>query len=641
MRTPTFITFVMIFLSMTTTASAAGGLELRGPVATVEDGAVYTWGPQEFAGFNYDSDDDLGTERLTFFITGNSLDEPMGVVYETAAQLNAFDYEDWGTYWTISFLGENYFAGYAESWDSYWDSYLYDTSEDDNLLVDEQLSKILIDDDQERTFSSDASLKLAEGYELAIKGIDSYGNIWLELKKDDEIVDSTLISPSIDGATIADKTYTYTKDLGATQDIVVIAVHFKGPVFHGEEAGLQNAAIVNGIWQISDAPIDVEEDTVYDKMTIQTVDADAKAIMMDNEDNKITLNMNKDILLMEKIRIKTADQDVICPEEPLRFYVYKEITEPGTYEIRGTVNNVVDGATVEWDVSSFAGFYYDIDDNLGTEKIVMTITDDALEEPNGVIYQTTAQQNDFDFEEWGKYWTIGFLAEEYFAAYVEDGATAYLAEDSTDDNLMIDEQLSKVLIDDDEDRTFAAGTPLKLAEGYELMVKSIDPDTGRVNLELQKNGEVVDTDVVEPSKSWATISDKTYTYRKNLGETQEIVVIAVHFRNAYRGGGQSLVSVDGVWQISDTCTDVEEDTEYDKMTIQTVNADTLTIMMNNEDNKINLYRNSDSLLMENIRIKTSDQGEISAEVPLRFYIYKEATVEEPETPRPSQEIGLI
>jgi S-layer protein (TIGR01567 family) len=412
-------------------------------------------------------------------------------------------------------------------------------------------------------------------------------------------------------------------------------------VFHGEEAGLQNAAIVNGIWQISDAPIDVEEDTVYDKMTIQTVDADAKAIMMDNEDNKITLNMNKDILLMEKIRIKTADQDVICPEEPLRFYVYKEITEPGTYEIRGTVNNVVDGATVEWDVSSFAGFYYDIDDNLGTEKIVMTITDDALEEPNGVIYQTTAQQNDFDFEEWGKYWTIGFLAEEYFAAYVEDGATAYLAEDSTDDNLMIDEQLSKVLIDDDEDRTFAAGTPLKLAEGYELMVKSIDPDTGRVNLELQKNGEVVDTDVVEPSKSWATISDKTYTYRKNLGETQEIVVIAVHFRNAYRGGGQSLVSVDGVWQISDTCTDVEEDTEYDKMTIQTVNADTLTIMMNNEDNKINLYRNSDSLLMENIRIKTSDQGEISAEVPLRFYIYKEATVEEPETPRPSQEIGLI
>jgi S-layer protein (TIGR01567 family) len=641
MRTPTFFTFVMIFLSLTTAASAAGGLELRGPVATVEYGAVYTWGPQDFAGFNYDSDDDLGTESLTLVITGDSLDEPMGVIYETAAQQADFEYEDWGTYWTISFLGENYFAGYAENWDSYWDSYLYDTSEDDNLLVDEQLSKVLYDDDQERTFSSDAPLKLEEGYELAIKGIDSYGNIWLELKKDGEIVDSTLISPSIDGATIADKTYTYTKDLGATQDIVIIAVHFKGPVFHGEETGLQNAAIVDGIWQISDTPIDVEEDTVYDKMTIQTVDADAKAIMMNNEDNKITLNKNKDQLLMGDIRIKTADQDTITAEDPLRFYVYKDITEPGTYEIRGSVALVYYGSIAEWDPTNFAGFYYDIDDNLGTEKITMTITAEALDEPNGIVYTTEAQQNDFDFEEWGMYWTIGFLADEYFAAYVEDGATAYLAEDSTDDNLMVDEQLSKVLYDDDEDRTFTVGTPLKLAEGYELMVKSIDPNTGKVNLELQKNGEVVDTGAVEPSKPRATIEDKTYTYKKNLGDTQEIVVIAVHFRNAYSGGGQSLVTVDGVWQISDTYTDVEEDTEYDEMTIQTVDADTLTIMMNNEDNKINLYRNADSLLMGNIRIKTADQGDITAEEPLRFYIYEVATVEVPEVPTASQQIGLI
>jgi S-layer protein (TIGR01567 family) len=333
---------------------------------------------------------------------------------------------------------------------------------------------------------------------------------------------------------------------------------------------------------------------------------------------------------MENIRIKTADQDDIGPEEPLRFYLYKEITEPGTYEIRGTVKEVVDGATAEWDVSSFAGFYYDIDDDLGTEKITMTITGDALEEPEGVVYTTEAQQNDFDFEEWGKYWTIGFLAEEYFAAYVEDGAEAYLAEDSTDDNLMVDEQLSKVLFDDDEERTFTTGTPLKLEEDYELAIQAIDLDGNKVYVQLMKDGAVVDSAVVEPSKDGADIADKTYTYTRDLGDTEDIVVIAVHFKNAFRGADQDLATVDGIWQISDTITDVEEDTEYDKMTVQSVNADTKTIMMNNEDNKITLNKNKDQLLMENIRIKTADQDDIGPEEPLRFYIYEEATIEAEE-----------
>lgn len=55
-----------------------------------------------------------------------------------------------------------------------------------------------------------------------------------------------------------------------------------------------------------------------------------------------------------------------------------------------------------------------------------------------------AQQNDFGFEEWGKFCTIGFLAEEYFAAYVEGTAeTAYLYGDSNDTNLIVDEQLKQ------------------------------------------------------------------------------------------------------------------------------------------------------------------------------------------------------
>ena len=624
------LTAFVLLLASAMAVSAVDKVEIRGPVAdVVNTEEPYVWGPQEFAGFYYDIDDDLGRESLSLTITSNNvLDEDTGVIYETTAQENDFEFEDWGKYLTIGFWAEEYFAAYVE--DTPETAYLADDSTDINLMADEQLSRVLYDDDDERTFTTGTPLKLKEDYELAIEAIDLDGNkVYVQLMKNGAVVDSAVVEPSKDRAGIKDKTYTYKKDMGDTEKIVIIAVHFKN-AFRGAD---QDLATVDGIWQISDTYTEIEEDTEYDKMTIQTVDPVAKTITMINEDEKITLSKKKDISLMENIRIKTADQDA-TPEDPLRFYIYKEITEPGTYEIRGAVKDL-DMPEIDWDVKSFAGFYYDIDDDLGNEKITMTVTGgNVLDEDTGVIYETTAQENDFEFEDWGKYLTIGFWAEEYFAAYVEDTPeTAYLADDSTDINLMADEQLSRVLYDDDDERTFTTGTPLKLKEDYELAIEAIDLDGNKVYVQLMKNGAVVDSAVVEPSKDRAGIKDKTYTYKKDMGDTEKIVIIAVHFKNAFRGADQDLATVDGIWQISDTYTEIEEDTEYDKMTIQTVDPVAKTITMANEDEKITLSKKKDISLMENVRIKTADQDD----TPLRFYIYKEATIEAEEEEEPAPE----
>ena len=641
MRTPIFALLILLFLATTTSGTAAERVELRGSVAVAYDGATYTWDPQNFPGFSYDADENIGNEWLTLTITDSFLEEPMGVVYETTAQLAEFDLEDWGSYHKISFLGEEHFAGYAdESYDER--PYLYDKSKDDNLMAGEQLSKILIDEEHERTITKDSPLQLAEGYELAIKGIDAYGSVWLNLTRDGEVVDSNLIAPVKDGATMADKTYTYAKDIGITQGIVVIAVHFKGPLFHGTEGGLQDAAVVDGIWQISDSPVSIGEGSIFGKMRVSSVDPESMRIVMDNQDNQITLSENRDISLMGDFGIKTADQDEISAEEPLRYYVYREITEAGTYEIRGAVSVVVDGEMVEWNPTNFAGFYYDIDEDLGTESLVLNIYDSALEEPNGAVYTTYGQKKDFENEVWGSYWVIGFLGEEHFASYVEGTAfDAYLYEDSANPNLMAAEMISQVLIDDDEERTVTSGTSLLLAEGYELILKSIDASTDKVSLELRKNGQIVDTNTVEPLKEGATVQEKTYTYKERLNGAGEIVVIAVHFKNAFYNIDQMMATVDGVWQISDEPVSIQEETTIGKMAIQAVDAEAKTIMMDNKDNKINLYRNADIPLMGTIRIKTADQDDVTPEEPLRFYIYKEATVEAPQLPAPSQEIGMI
>ena len=496
-------------------------------------------------------------------------------------------------------------------------------------MADEKLSRVIFNDDEVRTVPSNTILKLEEGYKLAISDHD--GEVQIRLTKDGEEVDSDVIGPSEENATFQDETYTYKTNLGDAEDVVVIAVHFKDAL---RDAG-QKMVTVDGIWQISDAPLDVGVGAEYEKMTIQTVDADAKTIVMNNENGGISLSNDENILLMGEIGIKISDrrdEDAIATEDPLRFCIYRDITEPGIYDVRGRVAEVVDGATYTWGPQEFSGFYYDIDDEIGSERLTLTITGDALEEPDGAVYETAAQKKGFGHEEWGQYYTIAFLGEEHFAAYEERGP---LFENSGDGNLLASGQLSKVLMDEGEDKTLSTSTPLELADGYELTAPIIGGGNGAVYVQLKKDGMVIDSSFVKPSKENAMVRDKTYVYTKRLGDGEEIVVIAVHFKNAFSGSGQNMVTVDGIWQISDVPTDVGVGTKFGMMTVDVVDANAKKIVMNNEGNRIIFRKNKDYLLTPYIGIRTADQDVISSDEPFGFLVYEEKRIGyKPETIEP-------
>jgi tetratricopeptide (TPR) repeat protein len=59
-----------------------------------------------------------------------------------------------------------------------------------------------------------------------------------------------------------------------------------------------------------------------------------------------------------------------------------------------------------------------------------------------------------------------------------------------------DTNSSQVIINDSNEKTITSGTPLKLEEGYELAIKSIDIDGNKVFMELSKNGEVIDSRII-------------------------------------------------------------------------------------------------------------------------------------------------
>ena len=553
-------------------------------------------GTLPFAGFYYDLNQDVGTELLTATVSDGKLSGsyPYGLSYQTTSQKNDFAFEDWGSYNVIGFMGEKYFAGYIDIAGRN-DDRLFEESGDENVLSDNKLLNILVDDDTEMTITTGKPLTLEDGYMLFIDSVDIDGNVvTLTLSKDGAKLMTKKISPSRDGATMADRTFIYRKKIGNSRDVVIVAVHLKN-AFRGAD---QDLATVDGMWQLSDEALDVSDGTKYDKMTIQTITADS--ITMNNEDNDVTLSKNKHVSLMPGIGIKTTDDD------SLRYCIYKEITKPGTYELRSTVAT----DTYAWTADNFAGFYYDIDDNLETESLRTTVTDGELAEPDGITYTTMAMTTSFEFEDWGSYGVIGFLGEKCFAEYVR----GFLFDKSTDKSALAKEQLLKILADDDTEKTITTDTPLKLEEGYELAIKSISPDGNNVYLVLSKDGEIVHSAVIHPSMEAATIADKTYIYKEDLGDLKKVVLIAVHFKNAFKGADQNLATIDGVWQLSVSPISVKEKTAFDKLMISDIAGD--HISMNNKYNPIKLSKNKYVSLAGDMYLKTADSDS------LRYYIVR-------------------
>ena len=346
------------------------------------------------------------------------------------------------------------------------------------------------------------------------------------------------------------------------------------------------------------------------------------------------------MIMLKKVlwEISNMKAILICVTLLLAAALQAEALE-GTVEARGQMTSL-DSYEFTWNASNFPGFYYDINKNIGNEQITLHLTNiDASgstatlsdqEGARGIIYQTTAQMKNFKFKPWGSYNLIGFLGELYFAAYngeityamsnAGESSTPYLYDRSKSRNLMTNLQLTRILMDTDEGTTITNSTPLKLKEGYGLAIISVNVNETKVRVELRKDGRVVDTNIIQPGLVGATIADKTYYYKKDLGETKEIVIIAVHFKTLlHEAAGDSAV-VDAIFQISDQPTSIDIDQKYGKLSIRNVDPSAFTITMDNKDNQAAISKNKVTELMPGIYLKAADQ-DATATSPLRYYLY--------------------
>jgi S-layer protein (TIGR01567 family) len=539
---------------------------------------TYTWTPQTYSGFYYDLDTGEGSENLTVQLSEGSRTIGEGNLrYETVPIQTAFEYTDWGSYEVIGFMAERYFAGYNAN-SSFADGEI-------SVISDGQLSKILIDSDDRRSLYTGSSLILEEGYSLNIVEVDINGDtVWVQLEKDGNIIDNAFLSSNDD--------YVYTTELGDVEDVPIIAVHFD-QIFSGRET---NAVFVEGIFQISDQYVQIRNGDEFGKMEVSSTSS--SGIRMRNSDS-ITLRRGDTIDIMGKLSFVVADAD------DLRFAPIVEISEPGTYELRGTVHDDRFN-TMAWTPFNFEGFYYNIDENVSTESLVIEELDGRTIDDGALVYSTRPARVEFEYENWGSYEVIGFMAEKYFAGYPEDTLG-----NSNSVSILSENILSKVLIDDDDKRSLFTGSSLVLENGYSLEAAEVDVNGKRVLFNLYKDGELLDSGIIP--------SNGDYIYEADIGGAENVPIIAAHVSTVFRSRETDAVFVEGIFQISDDYIEISEGDSFGEMEISSISDSGIT--MRNE-NPISLSRDKVVDLMGNVKFRVADAS------VLRFYPFVEVEIEE-------------
>ncbi len=590
-----------------TSAVTVSTVEIRSPVfngtdleamATAAGGSLST-NYTDFAGFYYELDDGVGSEAITISngtanVSLTNTIEDGGLVYTTDVQNVSYEFDDWNklpftadeqVYEKLGFLAEEYVPIKSKP---------------------DKLSKLIMDSDKKFTLRTGQSLDLGDGYAITAQQVDVEGDkVWLELTKDGEFVDDEVITVSGTGTiTAKDRTWEYDDDIAGETDVVLMRVHVK-EVFQGQ---VDSLAVIKGIWLISDDIKTIESDDKFGKLEITNtgMGANGVGLTLKNE-NSITLTSDTVIDLSDGMKIKVADST-----DDVRFYFMKEITEPGTHEVRGTVVNASAtlGTPSIWNETSFAGFYYDIDDNVASESLNITVTDARTIAKEALIYTTTIQNVSYEYDPWSAlgetYDKIGLFAAEYVP--IKGKA----------------EKLSKLITDSDKKFTIRTGQSLDIGGGFALVAQQVDVEGDKVWLELTKDGEYVADEVVDVT---GAAENSSWNYKVDVGGETDVVLMRVHVKEVFQGQVDSLAVIKGIWLISDDIREIKSDDEFGKLDKITLGGNYLEMT---NDNSITLSSDTVIELAEDMKLRVAD----SPDGDVRYYPFVEYTigdaVEEPE-----------
>lgn len=258
-------------------------------------------------------------------------------------------------------------------------------------------------------------------------------------------------------------------------------------------------------------------------------------------------------------------------------------------------------STYTWTAAMYSGLWYDLDRGVYTENITLTVAaSDRQINAGNAEYVTEYKNMRFSYADWGSYRVIGWQGEPYFAGYTRSASGNMSTTQFTNSNTstLSKEKIYPVLLDNKNEKTLSSGDTYTLENGYKLKISDVNESGKQFRLTLEKNGSNVKDETVS--------NNTTFVYEKSLDDAGTVPVIAVHVK----GLNGTKAVIDGVFQISESATDVNEGRKIGAMEIKTVNDTRIT--MKNPD-RIKLNADSTVTFMGHMKIDVKDTSKLKFE----------------------------
>ncbi len=383
-----------------------------------------------------------------------------------------------------------------------------------------------------------------------------------------------------------------------------------------------------------DSVNDVKVGDIYGVFKVIGIDTTGKKMLLRNTDSAISLSRDSTVDLMGNLRFKVADSD------GLRFMPVQVFTEAGEYEIIGARWNEFPisesiggtGKTATWDAYNFAGFHYDLDDNLGKESLQVLQTNLAASQrtidKDMIVYTTTAEakrlkvvtarfNNDVSAAasaglaktgagqalEGGNYYIAGWNSDRYVAI-----------------NGMID-KLSKLVIEQgkasSEKKTLNPGESWDIGGGWILTATAIDAQVSprQIHLTLSKDGVMKDDEVV--------FQNDIYTYvEKNIAGESDIPVFVTYIDSIFAAASGDMVQLKYTWAIDTSIKQFKVGDVYGIFKVVTLDTTGKRMVLRNTDSRISLSQGSTVNLMGNLRFKVADKTDVLRFMPIAEYKFR-------------------
>ena len=594
------IVLIALVACMFAMPASAETVEVRGNVADAACAAAgITWDAHNFGAFWYDLDDDLSTECLVLEAgmvsdLDRTIDED-NLIYTTHPEWQEYElYENEGLtvggadgYYLEGWIGESYVAVNGNA---------------------DRLCKLLVEfwDDDVKTLETGEEWGLGGGFVLELTDIDYAGEkATVKLSKNESLLDTGCLDTS---GSEQDRVYAYTDDIGGESNVPIFSCYVD--VIDSDT----NTVEIMYVFLIDNEVLDI--DTGRDFGVMEVTKASSTEVVLKNNENTIDLSKDTTEHIMGNMYFKTADDD------GLRFYPYVEYTEPGTYEVRGNVADAACAAAgVTWTAHNFAAFWYDLDDDLSTESLVLAagaISDsDRTIVENYLIYTTMPVYQHYEL--WSReglvvdgdtynlergYYIEGWLGETYIA--VNGNA----------------DKLVKLLVEfeDDDKKTLSTGEAWDIGNGFALTAQQINLEGDKVWLRLEKGGRELDSEVITtdgPDKN-----DSVYTYTEDLAYEDDVPVFSCLVDMIDRD--TNTIEIMYVFLIDNDVLEIDTSDTYGAMEV--VAASSSQVILRNEYT-IHLDPDTTEHIMGNMYFETADDD------ILRFYpfIGGEETEEEEDT----------